>query len=238
MINSFFFIEKNIFFYFMTNLYIFLSISLLLSAIFLISVYNPIYKIIYLILLFFFGSSLFLILDFYFLGLTYFIVYIGAITILFLFVIMMVQLTITDNNLIDNNINIVTKSDHLNINNSSFNNPLILLELLRSDNINIITNNNHFTNSIDLEFNKINPYIFIYIGISLISSIFILFSLNNIIGYDFIYNYIFNEWSLLYITFTDIELLGYLIYISYPLTLIIISYLLWLILIGILSVTI
>ena len=222
----------------MTNLYIFLSISLLLSAIFLISVYNPIYKIIYLILLFFFGSSLFLILDFYFLGLTYFIVYIGAITILFLFVIMMVQLTITDKNLLDNNINIFTFNDHSYISNSHFNNPYILLELLRSDNNNLFINHNHFSNSIDFEFNKINPYIFIYIGISLISSIFIIISLNNIIGYHSIYNYIFNEWSLLYITFTDIELLGYLIYISYPLTLIIISYLLWLILIGILSVTI
>lgn len=34
-----------------------------------------------------------LILDFYFLGLTYIIVYVGAIMILFLFVIMMVQIT-------------------------------------------------------------------------------------------------------------------------------------------------
>lgn len=225
----------------MTNLYIFLSISLLLSGIFLISVYNPIYKILFLILLFFFGSSLFLILDFYFLGLTYFIVYIGAITILFLFVIMMVQLTITEgNNLLDNKNKVVlTQLNNLNIQNNSFNNPLILLELLRLDNSNSY-NSQFNTNNLDskIQFNKINPYFFIYLGISLISSILILLSLNTMIADHHIYNYFYNEWSLLYITFTDIELLGYLIYISYPLTLIIISYLLWLILIGILSVTI
>ena len=59
----------------------------------MISINNPIYKILFLILLFLFSSSIFFILDFYFLGFTYFIVYIGAITILFIFIIMMIQLT-------------------------------------------------------------------------------------------------------------------------------------------------
>jgi hypothetical protein len=53
-----------------------------------------------------------------------------------------------------------------------------------------------------------------------------------------IYNYFYNEWSNESITLTDIELFGELIYLSYPLTLILISYLLWLILIGILWITI
>ena len=74
-------------------LYLILSFFLLLSSIAIISITNPIYKILFLILIFLFGSSLFLILDFYFIGLTYFLVYIGAITILFLFIIMMIQLT-------------------------------------------------------------------------------------------------------------------------------------------------
>jgi NADH:ubiquinone oxidoreductase subunit 6 (subunit J) len=75
------------------NLYFIYCFLLLFSSIFMISINNPIYKILFLILLFLFSSSIFLILDFYFLGFTYFIVYIGAITILFLFIIMMIQLT-------------------------------------------------------------------------------------------------------------------------------------------------
>jgi NADH:ubiquinone oxidoreductase subunit 6 (subunit J) len=49
-------------------------------------------KIIILILLYLFSSFLFILLDNYFLGLTYIIIYIGAIAILFLFVIMMMNL--------------------------------------------------------------------------------------------------------------------------------------------------
>jgi hypothetical protein len=52
-----------------------------------------------------------------------------------------------------------------------------------------------------------------------------------------LYNYFYNTWSNTSITLTDIELFGELIYLSYPLTLILISYLLWLILIGILWIT-
>lgn len=160
------------------NLYLILSFLLLLSSIFIISINNPIYKILFLILIFFFGSSLFLILDFYFLGLTYFIVYIGAITILFLFIIMMIQLT---NHKTNTNISILMIL------------PLLLFAPLIF----------YFRNSLEL--------------------------------ID-IYNFFINDWFISFISYTDIELMGYLIYLSYPLTLLIISYLLWLILIGILSI--
>ena len=43
----------------------------------------------------------FLILDYYFLGLTYIIVYVGAIAILFLFVIMLIQTDKFDKNIRD-----------------------------------------------------------------------------------------------------------------------------------------
>lgn len=161
------------------NLYLILSFLLLLSSIFIISIYNPIYKILFLILIFFFGSSLFLILDFYFLGLTYFIVYIGAITILFLFIIMMIQLT--------------SPKTYTNIE------ILLMLPLL------------------------------------LLATGLIYYLSNNLVP-NGIYNYFLNDWFISFISYTDIELMGYLIYLSYPLTLLIISYLLWLILIGILSI--
>ena len=126
----------------MSYLYILLSNVLILSGIILISVYNPIYKILSLISIFFFGSSLFLILDFYFLGLTYFIVYISAITILFLFVIMMVQLiTYGDNSeLYVREISNPIPTPTFKINSDSFN-PQILLELLRPDPHNNLHNN-------------------------------------------------------------------------------------------------
>jgi|688.fasta_scaffold1131660_1 NADH:ubiquinone oxidoreductase subunit 6 (subunit J) len=96
-------------------LYNFICFLFLISGILLITIWNPIYKIIYLIALFFFGSSIFLILDFYFLGLTYFIVYIGAIIILFLFIIMMVQ------------INISSTENFFNLSYHFYSTPLILI---------------------------------------------------------------------------------------------------------------
>jgi|SRR5689334_19920501 len=49
-------------------------------------------RIAFLILVFIAGSAMMILFDFYFLGFTYIIVYVGAILILFLFVIMMVQI--------------------------------------------------------------------------------------------------------------------------------------------------
>ena len=162
-------------------LYFFISFSLFISGLLLITYWNPIYKIIFFILLFFFGSSLFLLLDFYFLGLTYFIVYIGAITILFLFIIMMVPMNETQ---------------------------------------------------IDLKKSEKNQIFFI-----LNFLLFLLFiSFYHFNHFD-IYNYFYNQWTLDFLTLTDIEFLGEFIFLSYPLTFILISYLLWLILIGILWIT-
>nr|NP_150308.1 NADH dehydrogenase subunit 6 [Spizellomyces punctatus]AAK84237.1 NADH dehydrogenase subunit 6 [Spizellomyces punctatus] len=72
--------------------YYLIGITGLLSALVVASSLNPIHRIAFLILVFLSGSFLMIILDFYFLGLTYIIVYVGAIMILFLFVIMMVQI--------------------------------------------------------------------------------------------------------------------------------------------------
>lgn len=157
------------------NFYLILNILLLLSSILIISIHNPIYKILFLIFIFFFGSCLFLILDFYFLGLTYFIVYIGAIIILFLFIIMMIELT--------------NEKIHKN------NKYLIIL-----------------------------PF-FIF---------WTIWQFN--FSFEDIYSFFINDWFISFISYTDIELMGYLIYLNYPLILLIISYLLWLILIGILSI--
>lgn len=74
-------------------LFIITNLGIFISALMLILKWNPIQKLLSLISLFLFASFLFIFLNFYFLGLTYLIVYIGAIAILFLFIIMMIPLT-------------------------------------------------------------------------------------------------------------------------------------------------
>jgi NADH-ubiquinone oxidoreductase chain 6 len=68
------------------------NLGVFISSILLVTHWDPIRKLISLIALFLFSTFIFLIFNFFFLGLTYLIVYIGAIAILFLFVIMMVPL--------------------------------------------------------------------------------------------------------------------------------------------------
>jgi len=74
------------------NLFLLSSLGIFISSIILITHWDPIRKLLSLISLFIFSTFIFLLLNFYFLGLTYLIVYVGAIAILFLFVIMMVPL--------------------------------------------------------------------------------------------------------------------------------------------------
>jgi len=71
-----------------------LIIGILLSAIILLAlrVEESMSKLICLVVLFLLVSMTFLLLDWFFLGLTYIIVYIGAIAILFLFFLMTVSL--------------------------------------------------------------------------------------------------------------------------------------------------
>eukprot|EP00842_Homolaphlyctis_polyrhiza_P004507 jgi/Hompol1/5057/HPOL_004122-RA len=57
-----------------------------------INIINLIRKLILLTTIFFISSFIILLFNFYFIGLTYIIIYIGAITILFLFVIMMIEI--------------------------------------------------------------------------------------------------------------------------------------------------
>ena len=79
---------------FQISIYSLLSVIILFSGLIIISAIDPIHRIVWLILAFISSAFLFILLDFYFLGLTYIIVYVGAIAILFLFVIMMIPINI------------------------------------------------------------------------------------------------------------------------------------------------
>ena len=76
----------------MLELYFLLFLDFILCSFLVLSSKNPIYSILYLILCFFHGSFISLLLDVEFLGLVLIIIYIGAIAILFLFVIMMLNI--------------------------------------------------------------------------------------------------------------------------------------------------
>jgi hypothetical protein len=82
---------------FIKLLYIIVCIIGIFSAFLMLLSTQPITRLALLIKIFIMSAFLFLFLDYYFLGLTYIIVYVGAIAILFLFVIKMAENHITPN---------------------------------------------------------------------------------------------------------------------------------------------
>ncbi|MGC8466962.1 MAG: NADH-quinone oxidoreductase subunit J [Acidithiobacillus sp.] len=70
------------------------SAVLLLSALLVITARNPVYASLYLVLAFFNAAALFLLLGAEFLGLILILVYVGAVMVLFLFVVMMLDINL------------------------------------------------------------------------------------------------------------------------------------------------
>jgi NADH-quinone oxidoreductase subunit J len=70
----------------------FIYICILFMALLVVSAYNPIHSLFFLILVFLFSSLIFFFLQLEFFALIFLIIYIGAILVLFLFVIMMLNL--------------------------------------------------------------------------------------------------------------------------------------------------
>lgn len=170
------------------NMFLFANLGIFVSSIVLVTHWDPIRKLLSLISLFLFTTFLFLILNFFFLGLTYLIVYIGAIAILFLFVIMMVPL--------DNWLPNKKQIDWVNK-------------------------------------NKFLYYITIFILASILAYSYKIISFDN----QMIYLYYTINWTDAVSTSTDIQVLAELLYIQWPLIIVLVSYILWLILIGVLWIT-
>jgi len=78
-------------FYFFTGL-------ALISATMVISVKNPVHSVLFLILTFISAAGLLFLLEIEFISLIFIVVYVGAIAVLFLFVVMMLDIKITDLN--------------------------------------------------------------------------------------------------------------------------------------------
>ncbi len=73
-----------------------LSLGAILSSILVITSKNPVIAVIFLISVFINAAGYLLIIGVTFVGITYIIVYIGAITVLFLFIIMMINIRLID----------------------------------------------------------------------------------------------------------------------------------------------
>jgi len=73
-----------------------LSFTTIISSVLVITSQNPVISVIYLISVFVNAAGYLILSGIGFLGLSYIIVYVGAITVLFLFVIMMINISLTD----------------------------------------------------------------------------------------------------------------------------------------------
>ena len=77
-----------------TGLFYFFSILLLFAAFRVITVRNPVYAVLYLVLAFFQASAIWLLLRAEFLAIALVLVYVGAVMVLFLFVVMMLDIDV------------------------------------------------------------------------------------------------------------------------------------------------
>ena len=75
-----------------------LSSGAIISSIMVITARNPIHSVLFLVLVFFNVSGLLILIDIEFLAIMFIIIYVGAIGILFLFVVMMLNVKVTELN--------------------------------------------------------------------------------------------------------------------------------------------
>ena len=87
------------------NLFIIFSAFCLTSSIFVIWTKNPIFSVLFLIFSFFNVSALLFLFNFEFLPIAFLVVYVGAVAVLFLFVVMMLNIKLAE--LLENYYNIV-----------------------------------------------------------------------------------------------------------------------------------
>jgi NADH-ubiquinone oxidoreductase chain 6 len=207
-------------------LYSFICISGLFSAFLMILTTQPIIRLALIIKIFVKSAFILVMLDYYFLGLTFIIVYVGAIAILFLFVIMMSEVNKDKNN-----------SKEIKINYSLSNNNILLNKnvILRLP-LNLVNHNITFIeNKIKL---KNSNYLTQILAILLL----ILFIINvnsfdNSISSIDIWNYFNINYSSEFISFTDIQSLGFLLFLGFPVIIVYLGIILWVVLIGILRIS-
>lgn len=133
----------------------FISIISIISGIFVIISKNPIVSVLFLIGLFLSISSYLIILGINFIGLSYLLVYVGAVSILFIFILMLINVRISE--LLSDTSNSIPLAIIITI---AFNYPIyqILPYSMVAINSYIININNNLFSNYDSVFNKINNF--------------------------------------------------------------------------------
>jgi NADH-ubiquinone oxidoreductase chain 6 len=96
MINTIFVLIDNYIYGYKTQLLVLISLMSILCGIFVIISKNPIISVLFLIGLFLCISTYLMLLGMTFIGIAYLLVYIGAVSILFLFILMLINVRISE----------------------------------------------------------------------------------------------------------------------------------------------
>lgn len=224
----------------------------LVSALVVASSLNPIHRIAFQIQVFLSGSFLMIILDFYFLGLTYIIVYVGAIMILFLFVIMMVQIHLMPvSTSITPRIQDAKSSVAALDDSTDRPSDLALIEghgIITQGTLSLsadtplggVRRSSNGVQTRFLSFQIIQVPLLSQFVFTLINPSFQSKFINTNTGYgggDMVVNYFFPSWFIEFKTMTDLETLANILYLGYPTAQLIVGIALWAVLIGIIKVT-
>lgn len=223
----------------MSLIYTTLGILSQMASQIVVSALNPIHRVGYQVVVFLIGAFLFMLLDFYFQGQVYIIVYVGAIAIQFQFIIMMVECN--------------TTTDRNSRNNESINKKEKLGQtIIQTTSKNNIATLDKETESIGNDSNRIPKNLFQSIGLLILLFQMIIFTqiiLENEVsifsmvpfrdslmqGYT-ISAYFYPVWAIEFISMTDLETQGIMAYVAYPAAQIQIGLTLWAVMIGIISI--
>ena len=183
---------------------------------------TPAIRLAILISIYVLTSFYFISLDFYFLGLTYIIVYVGAIAILFLFVIMLLNQSLLPLNSIQPQIRPIGSYEPKEL--GEIPDLLILSESeskMGGDSANLRL----------VKDSRLAPFGLLIV----LAAIPVILFLVDSEGSLAIYNLFLIDWSSDFASLTDLMILGYHLFLGYPLVILLIGILLWILLIGILN---
>jgi NADH-ubiquinone oxidoreductase chain 6 len=202
-----------------------ISFLAILSSILVVTTSNPVISVLFLISLFINVAVYLVVIGITFIGLTYIVVYVGAVTILFLFVIMLLDIKFSEIHLDNNNNNFPIGI----IIGLTFLYPLIRVVPKE------IMNKSGKSDFSDL-FNWMNSWLtqLNYEEVNLISSEDNSISLTNLLFSDKI---LFSLWDNSLFTYTQVTSLGHIMYSSYLIWFIMISLILLLAMVGAITLT-
>lgn len=224
----------------MTTLFLnFLSIGTVLSGILTITAKNPVISVIYLIFTFVFAAGYLILIGIQFIGISYIIVYVGAIAVLFLFVIMMINIKLTDiletGTQYTKNLPLAISIGSLflyiiyniipfNFNNvSSFNYPVLFFSDWQKLHINKL---NYYLINSDMSLFKENLSLFLEQKSQMAQGLISSFNSSNILPATIVQFPQFSNPDLYILNFIQIEVLGHTLYTYGAILLIILSFIL------------